>query len=344
MFLRKKTAIRPPKPITSATVPASIDQLQDSQFFVDAAAYFSDYPERSLMSDYSRALLFWLIRSRRSKYIAEIGTFRAGTTEVMARACWENNWGIIYTADPYGARRCPPIIQSWQKDLRKYVSFHPVCSMDFFAYLDQRRISLDLTLVDGNHDYEYALFDLQMAARRTLPSGVIIMDNAEQSGPFNAARSFLAANPAWRELGSAVASHDPSAPFNAARASFPHTSFIVLEGPSFISIGSGPHSCGQAEINHPVVVGLGLNLAKPAKGMLHYQVTLRGFSKREHPIEQKAIGAVPIEAPSPTKFDFSFQDALEIPTSSDKMTVEIDLSWQGSDQLALAALPVARSR
>jgi predicted O-methyltransferase YrrM len=340
MFFRRGADIRPLTAVTTEPVPPSIEQLRDGQFYADVVAYFTDYPERSLMSDDSRAVLFSIIRARRSKYIAEIGTFRAGTTEVMARACWENNWGIIYTTDPYGGRRCPPIIRSWPKDLRKYVSFHPLSSMDFFAYLDQRQISLDLTLVDGNHDYEFALFDLQMAARRTLPSGIIIMDNAEQAGPFDAASTFLNANPAWRELGQAIASHDPSNPFDATRASFPDTSFIVLQGPAFVAIGARSQSWGQRPIERAAASGLALDLARPAKGVLHYQVTLRGFFKNEAPVERKAVGAAQIDS-SDQKISLPFDQKIFV-ESGETPTVEIDLSWQGAEPLALTVPPTTQ--
>jgi hypothetical protein len=221
LFFRKNRGrdLRPLTPVTKRPPPDSVESMQSSAFYADAFSYFRDYPSRSLMSDHSRAVLYSLIRIRRPTYICEIGTLHAGTTEVLARACWENNWGIIYTADPFGGERCPPIIAAWPEDMRKYASFHPFSSMDLFGYLTQRQISLDMTLVDGNHDYEYALFDLLMAARITRPGGIVVMDNAEQSGPFNAARTFLAANPLWHELGNAVASHDPANPFNPERAS-----------------------------------------------------------------------------------------------------------------------------
>ena len=337
-LFRQKSDVRPLESVTSQPVPSTLEELPDSAFYAEAVAYFTDYPARSLMSDHSRATLYSIIKVRRPTYIAEIGTFRAGTTEVMARACWENNWGGIDTTDPFGAERCPQIIASWPKDLRKYVRYHPLSAMELFANLDQRRISLDLTLVDGNHDYEHALFDLQMAARRTRPSGMVVMDNAEQSGPFHAARTFLAANPAWSELGRAVADHDPDNPFDPARSSVPNTSFIILQGPSFIPVGAGPHSWGQVQVWQTAVAGLALELARPASGALHYQVILRAFSKTGQPVEGKAIGVAPIEADG--KISVPFEDVLVVP-ERETYTVEIDLSWQGAEPLALAAPPVA---
>jgi predicted O-methyltransferase YrrM len=337
-LFRKKSDLRPLESITSQPTPATLEELHESAFYAEAVAYFTDYPARSLMSDHSRTMLYSIIKVRRPTYIAEIGTFWAGTTEVMARACWENNWGGIDTTDPLGAERCPQIIASWPKDLRKYVRFHPLSAMDLFANLDQRRISLDLTLVDGNHDFEHALFDLQMAARRTRPSGMVVMDNAEQSGPFHAARTFLAANPAWRELGCAVADYNPDNPFDLTRSSVPNTSFIILQAPGFTPVGMGPHSWGQVEVGQPAVASLALDLARPASGTLHYQVTLRAFARNSEPVEEKMIGVVPIEADG--KVSVPFKNVLVAP-ERETYTVEIDLSWRGNEPLALSAPPTA---
>ena len=117
--------------------------------------------------------------------------------------------------------------------------------MDFFARMVLENKIFDLLLIDGNHDHEYALFDLQMAARLVRPGGVVIMDNAEQSGPFKAAQLFLAANPAWREIGNAIASYHPLKPFERDRASLPNTAFLLLQAPEYLSIGEGPHSWAE---------------------------------------------------------------------------------------------------
>ena len=56
--------------------------------------------------------------------------------------------------------------------------------MDFFARMVLEGKVFDLLLIDGNHDYEYALFDLQMAARLVRPGGIVVM-------PFSASRPAL---------------------------------------------------------------------------------------------------------------------------------------------------------
>ncbi len=345
LFFRKNDpdTVRPLAPASKVPPPTSIDDLQSTRFYKEAVSYLKDYPPRSLMSDDSRAVLFSLIRILRPTYIAEIGTLMAGTTEVMARACWENNWGIVHTTDPFGGERCPPIIASWPQDLQKYVSFQPLPSMSFFADLDQRRIPLDLVLIDGNHDYEFALFDLLMAARLIRPSGTVIMDNAEQSGPYNAARTFLLQNPQWRELGSAIADHDPSNPFDASRASMPGTTFIVLQAPAWRSISELPRSWGQASTSTPRLTGLVFTLAgPPTSGTLHYQAIFRAFFEDgTSPVEEKAIGHIRIDRNSGITVAHSFDKPMLLPADA-RCTIETDLSWQpdpSAPPLGLAGPP-----
>ena len=115
-------------------------------------------------------------------------------------------------------------------------------------------------------------------------------------------------------------------------------SFIILQAPPFISVGAGPHSWGQSLVGHQAVSGLALGIVRPAKGTLHYLVTLRAFSKAGQPIERKAIGNASIDASEPQQV--LFNDVLEV-TSGETHTVEIDVSWQGAEPLALNAPPTA---
>ena len=312
-------------------------------------AYFSLYPGRSFMSDHSRAVLYSLVRMMRPQLVAEIGTLHAGTTEVFARALWENGGGVVHTADPYGGDRCPAIIAQWPAELQRHAQFHAKSSMDFFARMVLESKTFDLVLIDGNHDYEYALFDLQMAARLIRPGGIVVMDNAEQSGPFKAARLFLAANPAWREIGGAIAAYEPFKPFEHERASLPDTGFLVLRAPDYLSIGEGPHSWGQAWIDTPQLSGLRFQVVKPCKGILLYQIYLRGFANANRWVKEERVeGSARIEvAHREASIDHPLGRTLSVvspPEYDDELfTLEFDLSWQadaGSPPLALATLPV----
>jgi predicted O-methyltransferase YrrM len=301
------------------------------------------------MAGYSRAALYCLIRTLRPQAVAEVGTLFAGTTEVIVRALCENGSGVIYTADPYGADRCPGIIATWPQELRRITHFRPLNSMDFFLELDRQRCALDLVLVDGNHDFEFALFDLHMAARLMRPGGVVVMDNAEQTGPFHAARSFMASRPGRRERGKSLTDYDPRRPFDRGRTSFWGTSFVVLQAPPYLAIGDGPHSWGQKAAPAPFAGGLLLELSPQATaGTLYYQAMLRAFADgNRYVTELQAEGAVRIEHDGPAKtVECRFAEPLAVTVPSEhgaaNFTFEVDLSWRpdaGAPPLALADIP-----
>jgi predicted O-methyltransferase YrrM len=302
--------------------------------------YFDTYPPRSLMSSQSRCILYALIRMMQPEAVAEVGTLFAGTTEVMARALWENGSGVVYSADPFGGDRCPAILATWPAELRRHAEYHDLNSMDFFGAIDRRRIALDLVLVDGNHDFEFAMFDLHMAARLLRPGGIIVMDNSEQSGPFKASRAFLAANPAWRELGASVATYDPTKPFDRTRASLPGTSFVVLQAPDHLSITAGPHSHGQKRIDSQRVNGLLFDVRGSAKGTLFYQVFLRGFADGNRWVKElRTEGSIAIERMGRAEHRFGQPLIIDAPPAGSIFTVEVDLSWLGAEPLALADVP-----
>jgi len=284
----------------------------------------------------------------RPKFVAEIGTLHAGTTEVFARALWQNGEGVVHSADPYGGERCPQIIAQWPPELQRHAHFHAKSSMDFFARMILESKTLDLVLVDGNHDYEFALFDLQMAARLLRPAGVVVMDNAEQAGPFRASQAFLEDNPAWREIGGAIAARDPLKPFDRNRASLPDTSFLILQSPRYIPIGAGPHSWGQAWIDVPRLTGVRLNVVAPCQGILFYQVHLRGFADANRWVKEERLeGSARIDVHrSEASIELRFDRTMSVtspPEFNDALfTMELDLAWHAdtrSPPLALAALP-----
>ena len=227
-----------------------------------------------------RAILYSLIRTMRPEIVVEVGTLFGGTTEVLARALWRNGSGVEHTTDPFGGERCPAIFAAWPAELQKVVHFHPLMSMDFFLELERRGLLIDLALIDGNHDYEFALFDLLMTARRLRPGGIVILDNVDQSGPFHAARDFLAKHPGWIEMGDGIASYDPSRPPSQSGPRRREQPFSWLRSPPpFLSISEAPMSWGQAAASGPSLAGFALDLpAQATSGTLHYLVTFRSFS------------------------------------------------------------------
>ena len=91
---------------------------------------------------------------------------------------------------------------------------------------DEEGMRFDLVFVDGNHDYEFALFDIQAAAARMMPGGVIVIDNISQAGPYYATVDFLRARPEWSDCGTPRTSISRQ-PYDRKRANVPGTDFVI---------------------------------------------------------------------------------------------------------------------
>ena len=74
-----------PRP-SHGDVREAIGRTLVSRNYERAKDYFREYPGHSLLYDSSRAFLYELVRGMRPSAVLEIGTYRAGTTEVLARA------------------------------------------------------------------------------------------------------------------------------------------------------------------------------------------------------------------------------------------------------------------
>lgn len=256
----------------------SITKWLTSKTHEKTIEFFEKYPENSLLEPQSRAFLYHAARSMRAQTVIEVGTYFAGTSEVIARALWENGEGVLHTADPYGIDRCPYIISQWPDALQSHVEFHGENSMDFLIGLAAANTVIDIAFIDGNHDFEFALFDVQSAARLLRPGGIMVLDNVEQPGPFAAGMEFLKANPGWSELGQSVKTYSRDRPFELTRCSIPGTAFMVLQAPREIAVAEIPYSTGQFPFEPDEVAKVDLNLkGQDNKGSVHMHLILRAF-------------------------------------------------------------------
>src|SRR2546423_1257708 len=140
-----------------------ISAIMQHADFAACAKFFDQLkdPSRSLLAPQAQALLFSLIRNTQPSVVVEIGTYRAATSEAICRALQANKAGTLYTIDPFGNATVPAIVEQWPESLRRHIQFQPIDSMHFFAEAMQKSLRADIVLVDGNHDYEFALFDIQ---------------------------------------------------------------------------------------------------------------------------------------------------------------------------------------
>ena len=340
--LDKGLAVRPISDIAwpsfdLAKTDDPVKEILASREFETATQFFKDNPaaERSLVSGQAQALLYCVIRNLRPDHVFEIGSYKAGTTEALCRALHANGRGLLHTVDPFRGDYVAATIAHWPAELQRHVSIHSMSSMDFYMEMERQSVSPGVVFVDGNHDYEFAMFDIGRAAKYMTPGGFIFVDNVAQPGPFFAARDFLSANLGWREIGGSTGGYNASRSFDRKRSAIPETDFIVLRAPSAHVASDRPTNFGRARWWSPSVKGIELQLDGPAAtGILDVQLVLRGFGSQ--PVEmigeaslrlQEASGhiSVPVEVTLQGQFTY--------------FTVEPWLIWRGDQPLAITVPP-----
>ena len=313
-----------------------ISTILNNWQFLQTDQYFARNPgkARSLISVKAQALLFTVVRNLRPDHVIEIGVYKAATTEAIARALYANGSGLVHAVDPFRTEYISAMLKQWPPELISHVTFHPTNSVEFFAVTKKRNIRPALVLVDGNHDYEFAHFDIFSAARNLLPGGFIFVDNIAQPGPFLAAEDFLKHCPGWTVCGEAEQSLDMQKPYDRQRGKIPGTELMVLRAPRYQHIWHRPWSPGQVRRSSKRVEGVRLKLRpEQAGGRLSVQIVLRGFGPQ--PIEHFA-GAT-LDLPSHCE---RATVALDQPIQADgdftHLTVEPWLVWDSDAPLLLS--------
>jgi predicted O-methyltransferase YrrM len=317
-------------------------EWQRSDAFRRVAAFFHDY-RGALQSHVAMALLYHLIVMHRPRLALEIGTWRAGTAAVMARALHEVGEGHLETIDPFGGERCPPIIAALSVELQQRISFSAVNSAAHFDAALSRGKRYDLVLVDGNHELEFARFDLDCAARLIQPNGLIVLDNIEQPGPRLAAKQFLASHPEWQDVADVVRLIGTVGPLDMPPPSFHFTKFYLLRAPGYYLVRDVPLSFGPIASDSAAVDGIEISLARPSRGTLHVQVYARTFGLLE-PEElvgrqEYTLGGV---ASGPSRLRIPLGQSLRTKLEGADLNhrIEIVMAFVGDAGLALAAPPL----
>jgi hypothetical protein len=289
----------------------------------------------------------------RPQLAIEIGAYLASTTEAMARAVADNGEGELQTVDPF-ALQARLNIARWPAGLRKVTQFHLTDSMAYFAKLRRRGTRAGLVFIDGNHDYEFALFDIQCAARMMNPDGFIVIDNIAQPGPFMAAWHFMerAHAKGWRECGNSLGRFRPTDPFDRHRTTIHNTDFCVLRAPATMAIGADP-VCIDELAWSPASKCLRLRLAAAAEGRLQVQFVIRVFEAPPREIiESTSVDIfgeceVDIAVPFPTAPDITVRGRFPLldrllrrPRLRQlRRSIEPWLSWEGGGELNLSEPP-----
>lgn len=305
--------------------------------FATATRFFADNPaaQRSLISPQAQALLYAILRNLRPDHIFEIGSYKAGTTEALCRALAANGHGTVHTVDPFRADYVMATLNHWPRELAQHARVHSMSSMDFFMEMERQDVRPDVVFVDGNHDYEFALFDIGRAAKYLNRNGFIFVDNVAQPGPFFAARDFLASNPGWLEAGGSTGNYQRSRAFDRTRSVIPKTDFMVLRAPDAYVVSERPTTFGRVRWWSVEVKGVELQVADPASsGSLDLQIVFRGFGAQ--PAETIAETSLRLDGTSEI---VSVPLPIRLEGQFTYFSVETWLIWHGDRPLRLAKPP-----
>jgi len=341
-FARRRLAAAIEQPSACAQVDLGvedpIDAILAAPEFSALAEFFAkiNQVERALVSSDTQAILYALVRNLRPEHVFEIGTYRASTAKALCRALHANGRGLMHTVDPLNRGEILRLIRRWPAGLRERVCYYPNSSMDFFNLAVFWGLRSELIFVDGNHDYEYALFDIQSAARLVRPGGFIAIDNISQGGPFYAAQDFIRAHPSWRECGHCLEKNPVAAAFDLARSTIAGTDLCVIRAPAGHVISRRLETAGQQKVEPAEIGGVELPIARPASGTLHAQFVVR---VREPLMTEETTetSIVLQDAAGPTRVPLRWGFAPnEVPL---ERTIELWLAWEGDSDLALTAPP-----
>lgn len=312
----------------------------DSPEFAETIRYFAESASTSgaLLPPAAQALLFTIIRNQRAEHVLEIGTFKGGTTAAMARAAHLNGTGTVHTVGPFDAEHFGANYRHWSHPLQSRVLFYPVNSMSFFMRAEDERLSLDLALVDGNHDYEYATFDVLTAARFLVPGGFMFIDNISQVGPFRAAIDFLRENPTWIDCGMHPLPKTFERAFDRGRSNVPNTDFAVFRAPRARALNAIPQTFGNIGWSSEPVSGIRLSTEPSPSGTLRVESILRGF-RQDDIVEIDGLKVQAVAA-NETDIEIRFDNALRTGGVYPRNMVETWFTWNGDRPLQLLQPPV----
>jgi predicted O-methyltransferase YrrM len=295
-----------------------------------------DFWNDAVVSHHGLSIFYSLLRNLKPSNVVEIGSYRGKTAFVLAHALQANGHGLLHTIGPFDEERFMALYTQWPQELKDVTRFYSENSAAFFMEAERKQIEFDFVFVDGNHDYEFCLFDLQCAARRMRRGGFIAVDNVSQAGPLRATLDFLRSNPEWIDCGISTTPTYPTTAFCPGRSNIPETDFMIVRAPDFYSIGPAPYTFGDIPWQHNTVGGIALHTDDEVEGVLHSQWILRSFGP-QGPFEttvtvEQSIARidreVTISPPAP----------LEV-TPGDHYSVEVWFSWRGAGKLRLREIP-----
>jgi hypothetical protein len=207
--------------------------------------------------------------------------------------------------------------------------------MEYFGNLTETGQRSELIFVDGNHDYEFALFDIESAARVAMPKGFIFVDNTSQAGPFLAAQDFVKRRPGWVETGGNSLDYPIiDAPFGL-RSPINATDFCVLRGPATTMITSRPYTPGQLRWDHPSLDGIRIRVTGGPPGKLHVQCVVRTFGNETALGEYQIGRSIEIQHTGEITVELALEHDEKADTEVVHTLIEPWFVWTGKEPLTV---------
>jgi hypothetical protein len=146
-------------------------------------------------------VMSWLIRRFKLQSTVDIGVYRGGSLFPQALAHQRYTKGIVYAVDPWSSEEArekdnPELfeqLEEWAdttdfeaiyRSVAKMAEeFGPHCvivrkpSRDAAGYFKAEGINFDMVHIDGNHDMDNALGDVEMYVPLLRPDGFVVMDD-----------------------------------------------------------------------------------------------------------------------------------------------------------------------
>jgi predicted O-methyltransferase YrrM len=186
--------------ILNGNLHDSIEEIVKNPIFLKLVGMCSQgWPHHSTIIATEKAIMIWLIKSIKARFVLEIGTYFAGTTFALATSVRSIGGGEVHTIDPYGTERAPECISSWPKSLSDLIVFSDKYSTEYLLMMNNLP-SFDLIFIDGSHAYPNVLHDISASLLNLRLGGYIVIDNAEQPEVIEAIRDFSKLYPSVKTI------------------------------------------------------------------------------------------------------------------------------------------------
>ena len=297
----------------------------------------------ALLSPFCQVLLIHLTMIMKPKKVLEIGTYQGGTAYNIASALNENKKGYLTTIDPFEKfNKAQQNFKQFPQEIKDRIDFQIISSPDYFNVLTFKEFQYELIFIDGNHNYEFAYFDLTNAAKFVPPGGLIVLDNVDQIGPRFATKKFLAENPNWVDFMGVInkevpENHSPLDYYMSSNQEITSDDnlFYILQAPSDYRVTDFPNTVGPENLKRKSDPHLKVRCKNEIKGKLYLLVYVRAFFSEGLPQEMRLHKSVAINSNINKEYSIPIVNEStkrSLRDGADNYTIEFSYSFESENK------------